>query len=51
MGLIPFYVVATLGTTGCCSFDNLEELGEVNIVCNRNYSDIFVTREYTIFIG
>ncbi|XP_052760569.1 aromatic-L-amino-acid decarboxylase-like [Mya arenaria] len=29
MGLIPFYVVATLGTTGCCSFDNVEELGEV----------------------
>lgn len=29
MGLIPFYVCATLGTTGCCSFDNIEELGEV----------------------
>lgn len=22
-------VVGTLGTTGCCSFDNIEELGEV----------------------
>ncbi|KAG1697207.1 Aromatic-L-amino-acid decarboxylase [Nymphon striatum] len=28
-GKIPFYVVATLGTTGCCAFDNLEEIGEV----------------------
>ena len=24
MGLTPFYVVATLGTTSCCSFDNLK---------------------------
>lgn len=30
-GLIPCYVVATLGTTGTCAFDNLEEIG---IVCN-----------------
>ncbi|XP_072174382.1 aromatic-L-amino-acid decarboxylase-like [Diadema setosum] len=28
-GLIPFYVCATLGTTGACAFDNLEELGAV----------------------
>ncbi|KAL1458738.1 hypothetical protein WDU94_008859, partial [Cyamophila willieti] len=28
-GLIPFYVVATLGTTNCCAFDNLEEIGQV----------------------
>lgn len=28
-GLIPCYVVATLGTTGICSFDPLEELSEV----------------------
>ena len=28
-GLIPFYVVATLGTTCTCAFDNLEELGRV----------------------
>ncbi|KAJ8311366.1 hypothetical protein KUTeg_010721 [Tegillarca granosa] len=27
-GLIPFYVCATLGTTGACAFDNLKELGE-----------------------
>ncbi|XP_026279511.1 aromatic-L-amino-acid decarboxylase-like isoform X1 [Frankliniella occidentalis] len=31
-GLIPCYVVATLGTTVTCAFDNLEELGPV---CNR----------------
>ncbi|XP_041377556.1 aromatic-L-amino-acid decarboxylase-like isoform X2 [Gigantopelta aegis] len=29
LGLIPFYVCATLGTTACCSFDNLAEIGEV----------------------
>lgn len=28
-GLEPFLVCATLGTTSCVSFDNLEELGEV----------------------
>ncbi|XP_034237002.1 aromatic-L-amino-acid decarboxylase isoform X2 [Thrips palmi] len=28
-GLIPFYAVATLGTTCTCAFDNLEELGRV----------------------
>uniref|UniRef100_K1R2A9 Histidine decarboxylase n=1 Tax=Magallana gigas TaxID=29159 RepID=K1R2A9_MAGGI len=26
-GLIPFYVCATLGTTGACAFDNIKELG------------------------
>nr|BDD85275.1 dopa decarboxylase [Ischnura senegalensis] len=31
-GLIPFYVVATLGTTCTCSFDCLREIGPV---CNR----------------
>ncbi|XP_046470775.1 aromatic-L-amino-acid decarboxylase [Neodiprion pinetum] len=29
-GLIPFYVVATLGTTCSCAFDNLEEIGAVS---------------------
>ncbi|XP_004537427.1 histidine decarboxylase [Ceratitis capitata] len=29
-GLVPFWVCATLGTTGSCSFDSLEEIG---IVC------------------
>ncbi|KAF6036397.1 DDC [Bugula neritina] len=28
-GLIPFYMVATIGTTSVCSYDNLKELGEV----------------------
>lgn len=31
-GLVPFFVVATLGTTSCCSFDRLSEVGPV---CNR----------------
>ncbi|GLV37869.1 Dopa decarboxylase [Carabus blaptoides fortunei] len=30
-GLIPCYVVATLGTTGTCAFDNLQEIGPI---CN-----------------
>lgn len=29
MGLIPFFVSTTLGTTSCCSFDNLLEIGSV----------------------
>jgi len=32
LGLIPFYVSTTLGTTSCCSFDNLKEVGPV---CRR----------------
>lgn len=28
-GLIPCCVIATLGTTGTCAFDNLEELGPI----------------------
>ncbi len=28
-GLIPFYVCATLGTTGVCAFDNIEEIGPI----------------------
>lgn len=28
-GLIPCYVIATLGTTGTCAFDDLQELGPV----------------------
>ncbi|XP_033753053.1 aromatic-L-amino-acid decarboxylase-like [Pecten maximus] len=28
-GLIPFFLCATLGTTGTCAFDNLEELGPI----------------------
>jgi tyrosine decarboxylase len=29
MGQIPFFVSTTLGTTSCCSFDNLAEIGPV----------------------
>ncbi|XP_017783100.1 PREDICTED: histidine decarboxylase [Nicrophorus vespilloides] len=29
MGLIPFWVCNTLGTTGSCAFDNLEEVAQV----------------------
>ncbi|XP_043288605.1 histidine decarboxylase [Venturia canescens] len=32
-GLVPFFVCATLGTTGACSFDNLQEIGPI---CERN---------------
>lgn len=28
-GLVPFFVSATLGSTGCCAFDNLVEIGPV----------------------
>lgn len=28
-GLTPFFVVATVGTTGACAFDNLVEVGQV----------------------
>ncbi|XP_014477245.1 PREDICTED: aromatic-L-amino-acid decarboxylase-like [Dinoponera quadriceps] len=28
-GLIPFYVVSTLGTTSTCAFDNLDEIGPI----------------------
>ena len=28
-GLVPCYVVATLGTTGTCAFDNLTEIGPI----------------------
>ncbi|CAL1285576.1 unnamed protein product [Larinioides sclopetarius] len=31
-GKIPFYVVATLGTTSTCAFDNLREIGQI---CQR----------------
>ena len=28
-GLVPFFLCATLGTTGACAFDSLEELGPI----------------------
>ena len=32
-GLYPFFVSTTLGTTGCCAFDRLDEIGPVCKVC------------------
>ena len=42
-GLIPCYVVATLGTTGTCAFDNLNELGPI---CNENHLWLHVDAAY-----
>jgi glutamate/tyrosine decarboxylase-like PLP-dependent enzyme len=36
-GLIPFFVSCTFGTTCCCSFDNLQEIG---MVCKKE--DIYL---------
>ncbi|RNA04356.1 tyrosine decarboxylase, partial [Brachionus plicatilis] len=36
-GLVPFFVSCTLGTTSCCSFDNLVEIGPI---CGRE--DIYL---------
>ncbi|XP_002068893.3 histidine decarboxylase isoform X1 [Drosophila willistoni] len=42
-GLVPFWVCATLGTTGSCSFDNLEEIG---IVCRDHNLWLHVDAAY-----
>uniref|UniRef100_A0A2K5XB64 Aromatic-L-amino-acid decarboxylase n=1 Tax=Mandrillus leucophaeus TaxID=9568 RepID=A0A2K5XB64_MANLE len=42
-GLIPFFVVATLGTTTCCSFDNLLEVGPI---CNKEDMWLHVDAAY-----
>ncbi|XP_020793214.2 aromatic-L-amino-acid decarboxylase [Boleophthalmus pectinirostris] len=42
-GLIPFYLCATLGTTSCCSFDNLMELGPI---CNEENMWMHVDAAY-----
>ncbi|XP_059175064.1 tyrosine decarboxylase-like [Physella acuta] len=42
-GLVPFYVCATLGTTTCCSYDNLQEVGEV---CTRHGIYLHVDAAY-----
>ncbi|XP_069852086.1 aromatic-L-amino-acid decarboxylase [Dipodomys merriami] len=42
-GLIPFFVVATLGTTSCCSFDNLLEVGPI---CNKEHLWLHIDAAY-----
>ncbi|KAH9509696.1 hypothetical protein Btru_044269 [Bulinus truncatus] len=42
-GLIPFYVCATLGTTGACAFDNLKEIG---LVCETERLWLHVDAAY-----
>ncbi|RNA14764.1 tyrosine decarboxylase-like, partial [Brachionus plicatilis] len=42
-GLIPFFVSCTLGTTSCCSFDNLVEVGNV---CKREEVYLHVDGAY-----
>jgi glutamate/tyrosine decarboxylase-like PLP-dependent enzyme len=29
MGLVPFFVGTTVGTTSCCSADNIKEIGPI----------------------
>ncbi|VDM58010.1 unnamed protein product [Angiostrongylus costaricensis] len=43
LGLIPFFVSTTLGTTSCCSFDVLSEIGPV---CERNELWLHVDAAY-----
>lgn len=42
-GLVPFYVSSTLGTTSCCSFDNLVEIGQI---CSREEIYLHVDAAY-----
>ncbi|KAL0809652.1 hypothetical protein ABMA28_011175 [Loxostege sticticalis] len=42
-GLVPFWVCATLGTTGSVAFDNLREIGEV---CSRHAAWLHVDAAY-----
>lgn len=42
-GLIPFYTCGTFGTTGCCSFDNVPEIG---VVCQKYDTYLHVDAAY-----
>lgn len=37
-GLVPFFVSATLGTTSCCSFDALHEIGPI---CENEGKEVY----------
>lgn len=43
LGLIPFFVSTTFGTTSCCSFDNLQEIGQI---CNSQHIYMHVDGAY-----
>lgn len=43
LGLMPFFVAATFGTTSCCSFDNIEEIGHV---CSQKHVYLHVDGAY-----
>lgn len=45
-GFVPFFVSTTLGTTACCSFDNLKEIGPV---C-RQYPGVDQIINFFIFV-
>ncbi|XP_030652508.1 aromatic-L-amino-acid decarboxylase isoform X12 [Nomascus leucogenys] len=45
-GLIPFFVVATLGTTTCCSFDNLLEVGPIWLITDYRHWQIPLGRRF-----
>lgn len=42
-GLYPFFVCTTLGTTGCCAFDRLDEIGPI---CQENGAWLHVDASY-----
>ncbi|XP_051158829.1 aromatic-L-amino-acid decarboxylase-like [Leptopilina boulardi] len=42
-GFIPCYMVATLGTTGTCAFDNLDEIGPI---CNEHHIWLHIDAAY-----
>ena len=42
-GLIPFFVSCTFGTTSCCSFDNIQEIGTF---CNKEEIYLHVDGAY-----
>ena len=39
-GMYPFFVSTTLGTTGCCAFDNIQEIGEASESCQISLASL-----------